>query len=44
VWRELFDSGVAPPVEVATDDAFDDEVVGGGGGADADAEVYLPLR
>src|SRR6266702_3145161 len=31
------------PVKAATDDAFDDEVVGGGSGADAEAEIELPF-
>jgi hypothetical protein len=30
----LFDGGVATPVEVAADDALDDEMVSAGGGAD----------
>ena len=36
------DGGVPAPVESAAEDAFDDEVVGGGGGADADAEIDFP--
>jgi hypothetical protein len=36
------DGGVSAPVESAAEYGFDDQVVGGGGGADANADVDLP--
>src|SRR5471030_1098445 len=40
---DSFDWRVFAPVEAAAEDSFDDEVVGCGGWADADADVDLPL-
>jgi len=40
----LVDRGASAPVEAATEDGFDDQMIGGGGGANADADIDFPER